>query len=236
MSDEKILSVDEDGFVIEVDASEFEEDPVPNVKLLTLEESIEKVLELAREVATRQDSEFNDYNIAALEDSVETIDEPVYVTVPVVEEEGNTRTQYLRELREKARKEMERNRIKLNPHTKAHLDKHLKQFDGSCQSGINRTGGSYEKDFIAKGIAIDESKKNRQEALHNINTITKTLLKQLELASVPPPPPPPPPVKKTWKEKVWDRVAVIKTQAENKKRDIFFSVVKRAQKALSIKD
>jgi len=232
MSDEKILSVDEDGFVIEVDASEFEEDPVSNVKLLTLEESIEKVLELAREVAARQDSEFNDYNIAALEDSVETIDEPVYVTVPVVEEEDNTRTQYLRELREKARKEMERNRIKLNPHTKAHLDKHFKQFDGSCQSAINRTGASHGRDVVAGGIAMDENSKLRHEALHNINVITKTLLKQLESA----PTPPPLPVKKTWKEKMWDRVAVIKTQAENKKRDIFFSVVKRAQKALSIKD
>jgi hypothetical protein len=226
MSDEKILSVDEDGFVIEVDASEFEEDPV---KLLRLEESIEKVMELAREVTKRHDSEFNDYNIEALENSVESVDEPVYVTVPVVNDEAETRNQYLREVREKASKEVEKNKIKLNPHTKAHLDKHFKQFNGSCQSGINRTGVSYERNVVATEIAVDENKKHRQEALQNINAITKALLKQLEA-------PPPPPVKKTWKEKVQDKVAFIKTRAENKKRDIFFSIVKHAQKVLSVKD
>lgn len=234
MSDEKILSVDENGFAIEVDISEFEECPLP--KLFTLEESIGKVLELVKEVSTRHDSEFNDYNIAALEASVETIDEPVaepvYVAA-VITNEVEDRTQHLRAVREMARKEMERNKIKLNPNTKAHLDKHMKQFDGSCQSSINRTGASHERNPVASILALDESKKNHQEAINNISAITKTLLKQLEMVPVPPPPPP---VKKTWKEKVWDKVSTVKTQVKNKKRDIFFSVVKHAQKALRIKD
>lgn len=215
-----LVDVDDDGFAVLTNT-------------YNLQEEVEQVLKLAQDVTpivenvlerTEDVLEVEDHNSA----------EQIYVNSPLTDlEERNNR---LREISKKARESLNKNKLKLDERSQQHFNKHFQKYNGECQNFLTRSNHSVRqaKSSDTSVVLVDkELHLKQQESIENIAKISKLLLKQVEdgnivIAT-------PVVVKKSFKEKLLEKVSDTKTKIDNVKRDIFFSVVKRAQKALKIK-
>lgn len=99
--------------------------------------------------------------------------------------------------------------------------------------GKGGTMSTNQSQSVAHVLHAQETSAKYQDAFDNINRISQILLKEVESGHIGILPIVP--VKKTLKDKVVDVVSDTKNKIATTKRNVFFSLVNRAQKALNIK-
>lgn len=140
--------------------------------------------------------------------------------------------------------------FKLNEKSQTHFKKFIKS-DGELDSNERESNYTYSRAGLGGTMSTTRNKPATEaniinnttsvgnilsehqmslkyaEAISNINEISKKLLKEVENMQ--------PPAKKNLKDKISDTVIDFKRKLTDTKRDLFFSLVSRAQKVLNIK-